>query len=156
MKIATLIFSAFFALVAAEHKGRLLKGDKNKSPVASPVASPVSTPVAVPVGVPVPVPTPVAFPVAVPTPVAPAVPQNCCQFLSALAALDSACYAAAQQGLVALSLRTFQLTEDSCVVTGSDVTALQNNFRAARTTYRSFISDHPKVLQRTVPSQLCM
>jgi hypothetical protein len=142
MKFFTLISSVALVLAAAEGNGRILKGgNKNTRPVAVPVAVPNPGPSpGVPVAVPVPVPTPVAFPVAVPVPVAPAVPQNCCQFLAALAALDAACYTAAQQGLVALSLRNFQLTEDSCVVTGSDVTALQNNFRAARTAYRAFIA----------------
>jgi len=139
MKFLSFFVATIFASATADENVRLLKKGQAPAPVRP--APTGSTPVAVPVGVPVPVPVPVpvAFPVAVAVPVVPAVPQNCCEFLSQLVTLDNACASAAQQGLLALALQTFQLSQSTCRVTTDSVLALQANFITARNNFDTFL-----------------
>jgi hypothetical protein len=137
MRVTVTLLLAAIATATANDRSRLLKKQAPVASPPSPVASPVANPVPVPV--PVPVPTPVAFPVAVVTPVGPAVPQNCCEFLSQMVALDNACMAAATQGALGLALQTFQLSQATCQVTTGNVLALQTNFLTARTNFRNYL-----------------
>jgi hypothetical protein len=136
MKFLAIFVAAIAASASADGQVRLLK--KGQAPAPAPVSAPA--PVGgTPVGVPVAVPVPVAFPVAVPVPVGPVVPQNCCEFLSQLVTLDNACASAAQQGLLALALQTFQLSQSTCRVTTDNILALQSNFIAARNNFDTFL-----------------
>jgi hypothetical protein len=106
-------------------------------------AAPATTSIIVAVtSAPVPAPAPASppsfVPVAVSTYAPMYIPKNCCEFLTRLIELDSACFLAVQDGKAAYM--AMDLLEFSCEVPWKSIVALQFNYKVARMNYLSFLT----------------